>query len=150
MRAISRRLSLPTTTEETFALLSTPSAIRGWWSAARVVVAPRPRGLWVATWGDDEDAPDYVSAARILAWEPPHRLRLGDFEYYTRTGGLPFDAPLETEFLVADAPNGSTLTVTQSGFPDDAIADDFYAACERGWADTFAGIARFVQATTSR
>lgn len=144
MREVSRQLELPLACEATFALLHTPSAIRGWWSAARAIVAPRARGIWVAAWGEAEDAPDYITVARIVAWEPPRRLRLGEFEYYTREGGLPFEAALETEFSVSPTERGSLLRVHQAGFPDAASADDFYKACERGWAATFDGILRYV------
>jgi uncharacterized protein YndB with AHSA1/START domain len=146
MRTITRELYLPVAVEAAFALLHTPSAIRAWWAAARAVVAARRGGLWVAAWGADEDAPDYITAARILIWEPPHRLRLGEFEYVTPDGqGLPFEAALETEFTVLAEPEGCRLTVRQSGFPAGPAADAFFTACEQGWAATFAGIARYVK-----
>jgi hypothetical protein len=132
-----------------FALLHTPSAIRAWWSAARAVVAPWPRGIWVAAWGADEDAPDYITAARIVVWDPPRTMRLGDFEYYRKDGlGLPFAAPLETEFSVTASDSGSLLRVHQVGFPDESIADAFFASCQSGWAATFEGIQRYVVNTT--
>ncbi|MGH2608646.1 MAG: SRPBCC domain-containing protein, partial [Tepidiformaceae bacterium] len=102
MREIRRELPLSLPPEAAFSLLHAPSAIREWWSAARAIVAARAGGLWVAAWGSDEDHPDYVAAARILVWEPPNTLRLGEFEYSTRDGqGLPFEASLETEFTVS-------------------------------------------------
>jgi hypothetical protein len=131
-----------------FALLHTPSAIRAWWSAARAVVAPRPRGIWVAVWGADEDAPDYITAARIVIWDPPRTLRLGDFEYYRKEGEeLPFLAGIETEFSVSARDSGSLLRVHQTGFPDEPIADGFFASCQAGWAATFEGIQRHVART---
>lgn len=149
MREISRELELPLAPQAAFDLLISPSAIRVWWSAARAVVMPRPGGLWVAAWGEDEDAPDYVSAARILVFQPPTRLRLGAFEYEARDGGPPFDTKaLETDWSVRPVAHGSVLRVVQSGFPDGAEADRFYAACQQGWAATLDGIARFVAAPT--
>jgi uncharacterized protein YndB with AHSA1/START domain len=145
MRAISREIELPLDASATFALLHTPSAIRHWWSAARVVVAARAGGLWVAAWGEEEDAPDYITAARILVWDPPRRLRLGQFEYFTRDGGgLPFTAALETGFSVRPTTGGSILHVDQIGFPDEPAADAFFSACEQGWRATFDGIRRYV------
>lgn len=38
------------------------------------------------------------------------------------------------------------LHVVQDGFPMDSLADEFYAGCERGWVDTFAGIRRYLEA----
>ena len=145
MRSISRELHLAVGATAAFALLHSPSAIRQWWSSARVVVAARSGGVWVGAWGPDEDAPDYITVGRIVAWEPPHRMRLGAFEYFTKDGAdLPFVAALETEFLVRPTKTGSVLSVNQTGFPAEPDADAFFAACERGWKATFEGIQRYV------
>jgi hypothetical protein len=101
----------------------------------------------VATWGTDEDAPEYITAARILVWDPPRHLRLGKFEYVAANGAPPpFVEALETEFSVVPRGARSVLRVEQSGFPAGAEADEFFAACERGWESTFEGITRFVEA----
>lgn len=136
------------TPERLFALLHTPSAIRHWWSATRAIVMPREGGLWTATWGSDEDAPDYVSSATLRVFDPPRRLVMADQRYHSRFGGLGFEADFTTEFTVRPDPAGAILRVEQSGFPKGPQADDFYAACERGWRDTFAGIRRFLESRT--
>jgi uncharacterized protein YndB with AHSA1/START domain len=130
-----------------FALLYTPSAIRAWWGAERVIVLPAPGGFWAATWGGTEDDPEYTTAATIGAFEPPRRLVLTDYRYRARSGPLPFDAAFVTEFLVSPHPDGAVLRVTQGGFPAEAVADDFLAACATGWRETFAGIRRHLAAS---
>lgn len=132
-----------------FSLLVTPSAIRQWWGAARVIVLPQTDGLWAAAWGDCEDEPEYVTAATIRVFDPPRRLLLADFRYFAKSGPLPFEADFETDFVVSDSDGGSQLTVTQRGFPPGPEADEYYAACERGWADTFAGIRQFLNEESS-
>jgi uncharacterized protein YndB with AHSA1/START domain len=134
--------------EQLFALLHKPSAIRRWWSAARAVVLAQPGGLWSATWGDDEDAPDYVTAATIREFDPPRRLVLADYRYAARTGPLPFQADFVTEFTVSPHADGASLRVVQDGFPVGPEADAFYAGCEKGWRDTFAGIRKYLDETT--
>lgn len=147
-RSHSRSLELPLSPSETFALLVSPSSIRGWWGAARAIVQPREGGIWAVAWGTSEDDPDYVTGARISVFDPPKRLRLSGFSYSARGGRLPFPSDLlSTEFSVVPARRGSLLTVVQSGFPDDARADDFYAGCERGWQATFEGILRYAEGT---
>ncbi len=131
------------TPERLFALLHTPSAICEWWSAARAVVIPEEGGLWVAAWGADEDAPDYVTGATIRAFEPPNRMVLDEYRYWAESGPLPFEAEFVTEFAVASHPQGALLRVTQDGFPTGPEGDAFYAACEVGWRATFAGIRRY-------
>lgn len=133
-----------TSPETLFALLVTPSAIRRWWSASRVVVLPKSGGLWAATWGDDEDDPDYITVATITHFDPPRRLRLGSYRYHAKSGPLPFGADFSTEFIVRATSGGATLEVTQSGFPAGPEANDFYVGCQKGWEATFAGIRRFL------
>ena len=130
--------------EQLFALLHTPSAIRHWWGAARAVVLPEREGLWSAAWGEAEDDPDYITVATIRDFDPPRRLVLTDYRYRARTGPLPFDADFVTEFTVAPHPEGAVLRVSQDGFPSGPEADEFYAGCEKGWRDTFAGIRRYL------
>ena len=136
---------LPASPEEVFALLHTPSAIRVWWSAARAIVVPETGGVWAAAWGEDEDSPEYVTVARISRFEPPVRLVLDDYRYWARSGPLPFEADFVTEFLVSPGPTGARLRVRQHGFPIGRQADEFVAACDRGWRDTFSGIRRFLE-----
>lgn len=138
------QIELPREAEEVFAILHTPSAIRQWWSADRVIVIAREGGIWAAAWGENEDNPDYVSSARIARFEPPTRIALTDFIYYSKYGPLPFKADLVTEFIVERIGTGSILKVVQDGFPVDKVADDFYAGCEKGWRDTFEGIKRYL------
>ncbi len=133
------------TPEELFSILHTPSAIRGWWGAARAIVLPEPGGTWVAAWGADENSPDYITVATMKVFEPPRRIVFADYKYYSKNGPLPFQANFTTEFNVESCPDGAILRVTQEGFPADTTADEFYAACETGWRDTFGGIRRYLQ-----
>lgn len=136
--------------QDVFQLLITPSAIREWWFASRAIVMAREGGAWVAAWGDNEDHPDYITAANIRVFDPPYRLVLADFRYYARTGPLPFRANFTTEFVVDPLPNGCILRVVQEGFPMESVADEFYDGCERGWRETFESIRRFVDEHLTR
>jgi uncharacterized protein YndB with AHSA1/START domain len=128
-----------------FDLLITPSAIREWWGTARVIVTPRIGGTWAAAWGDEDD-PDYISAATLADFEPPRKLALKFGEYYAKSGELPFkfSAKALTTFTIEPDGEGCKLRVEQTGFPRNAIADDFYAACETGWKKTFDGIRNYL------
>jgi uncharacterized protein YndB with AHSA1/START domain len=136
--------TFPVSPARLFALLHTPSAIRGWWGAARAIVLPQRGGIWAAAWGDSEDDPDYITAATIREFDPPRRLVLADFRYHARSGPLPFVADFVTEFAVEPHPEGALLRVEQDGFPPGPEADAFYAACGEGWTNTFAGIRRYL------
>lgn len=132
--------------EELFAILHTPSAICDWWSASQAIVIAESGGIWVATWGDSTDEPDYTSSATIVEFEAPRKMVLSDYRYHTKMGKLPFEAEFETEFLVEPHESGATLRVTQGGFPAASIADEFYEGCRVGWAATFEGIRRSLSA----
>jgi uncharacterized protein YndB with AHSA1/START domain len=145
MRRHVHEETFPAPPEAVFRLLHTPSAIRAWWSARTAVVLAGKGGYWTASWGESDDDPDYVSAARLVEFDPPRRLTFGDSRYFARSGPLPFEASFVTTFEVEPHPDGSILRVTQDGFPDDPVADDFFAACDTGWRDTFAGIRRYLE-----
>lgn len=141
-RTHRHEILLAATPEEVFALLTTPSAIRGWWGAARVVLEPREGGIWAAAWGAREDDPEYVWSATIERFEPGRRLRLGPARYYAREGGPAVPITTTTEFTIEARPGGALLRVEQAGFPIDPAADAHFAACENGWRATFAAIER--------
>jgi uncharacterized protein YndB with AHSA1/START domain len=134
------------TPERLFALLHTPSAIRGWWGAARAVVLAQCSGVWIAAWGEVEDDPDYITAATIREFDSPRRMTLADFRYHARSGMLPFAADFVTVFEVQPHEAGTLLRVEQDGFPVGPEGDEFYAACGEGWRNTFAGIRRYLGA----
>lgn len=135
--------------QRVFALLHTPSAIRKWWGAARAIVLAEPGGIWMAAWGDHEDAPDYITAATIREFHPPHQLVLDDYRYHSQDGPLPFEADFITRFTVSPHAQGASLEVSQAGFPTAPEADEFFAACQQGWRDTFTGIRQYLAESAS-
>jgi uncharacterized protein YndB with AHSA1/START domain len=149
-RSIVSEIEVPTDPARTFALLVTPSAIRAWWQASRVIVLAQAGGTWAATWGADEDRPDDLTVATIEVYDPPRRLVLGDYRYDARSGPLPFELDMRVEFEVLPSPKGALLRVTQSGFPGDSIADEFYAGCVKGWGDTLGTLRAHARGLTGR
>ena len=131
--------------ERMFEALVTPSAIRSWWGAAKAIVLPQVGGTWVASWGEDENDPDYISSFKIVEFEPPKRLLLAEGKYFARDGEQPFVMDkMTTEFVIDDRGDGMcTLRITQDGFPSEKVADDFYEACIVGWENTFEGIRKY-------
>ncbi len=132
-----------TTPDRLFEILHTPSAIRAWWGASRAIVLPEANGVWAATWGGAEDAPDYVTVATIEVFDPPRRMRLSGYRYRARTGPAPA-GDFTTEFVVEPHTDGAVLRVAQDGFPAGPDGDAFLAACETGWRTTFSGIRRYL------
>jgi uncharacterized protein YndB with AHSA1/START domain len=144
-RSHTHHIEVPEPPEVVFALLHTPSAIRHWWSATHAIVLPQTDGIWVGVWGADEDRPDYISAFRIRTFDPPRRMVLTDSRYFSKDGRLPFQADFLVEFTIEARPGGgSRLRVVHDGFPAEPIADSFFADCETGWRNTFAGIERYL------
>lgn len=143
-RSIERSIELLAGPNQVFDLLITPSAVRQWWQASQVIIVPRTGGVWVASWGEEEDHPEYVTAHRIVRHEPPHLLQLIEVCYYARATILPFETELITTFEVEQLAEHSRLTVRQEGFPSDAEAEEFYEACNTGWNVTLENIRAYV------
>ena len=146
-REIQREISLDVSVERAFNLLITPSEIRQWWLANRAIVLPKAGGTWAAAWGDDEDGPDYVTCAKIVKYDPPSVLCLAEYEYFSKDGGLPFEADFEVEFEVQSRDSTTILKITQRGFPADESADAFFSGCQKGWDDTLASMQKFLAST---
>jgi uncharacterized protein YndB with AHSA1/START domain len=146
MRSISQSIDVACSQERLFETLLTPTEIALWWNARSAIVIPRKGGWWIAAWGKDEDHPDYVTIARMAEFDPPARLVMSDFHYHAAEPSIPFAGDLSIEFRVEPARNGSRLTVFQSGFPDDAVADEYYQKCCQGWRVTLGSIREFFQA----
>jgi uncharacterized protein YndB with AHSA1/START domain len=144
-RSHTREETFAATPERVFALLITPSDIQAWWGVHQCIVIPEPGGLWAATWGEDEDDPDYVTCARLVEYDPPRKLVMGDYTYRAKANPMPFASDFVTSFEVIPGEAGTTLRVVQDGFPASADADDFYASCEIGWRDTFLGIRQVLE-----
>lgn len=138
--------SFETSPDAMFDLLITPSAIRQWWGASRVIVMAKDGGVWSAAWGDSEDDPDYVSTATLVEYDPPRKLVMKNGQYFAKSGPLPFEFADDgqTIFTIEPDGDGCRLRVEQTGFPCDAVADDFYAACDTGWKNTFVGIRQYL------
>lgn len=132
-RSLAHEIELPHAPERAFALLHTPSDVRAWWGAARVVIVPQVGGVWSAAWGENEDDPEFVAGARIAVFDPPRRLVLDRPSCRARNGPLPFEVNFETEFTVEALPGGCALRVRQGEFPAVPEADAFVAACDLGW-----------------
>jgi uncharacterized protein YndB with AHSA1/START domain len=128
-----------------FKSLHTPSHIRVWWGASRVIVLPEPGGIWVAAWGEEEDNPDYINCFAIREFEPPVRMLLTDAKYFAKEGQPPFKLEMTTEFVVkSKGPESSTLMVVQDGFPREPAADEFYNACAVGWEKTLNALGNYL------
>ncbi len=77
----------------------------------------------------------------MIEFERPRAIVFDEGVYIAKLDPPPFELDTTTKFEIE--PRGETsciLRVLQTGFPVDPIADDFYAACEVGWRNTFAGI----------
>lgn len=140
-RTITRSVKLPASPERVFESLIRPREISQWWQASSAIVLARPGGVWTATWGDI-DAPDYIVSARIAEFIPGKRLVMDQFQYQSPDGPLPFEACFVTQWNLSASESGCVLTVSQSGFPADPVADDYFQGCETGWDNTLAGISK--------
>ena len=147
MRSIEDRQQMQASSARVFDALIRPTEICQWWQASSAIVFPEQGGLWAACWGD-LDAPDYLTAATLSVFEPGRELQMSDYRYRSKSGPPPFNMDVVVRFLIQQETNDLTLlSVEQSGFPDDPIADDFYAGCVTGWRQTLGNLARLIEST---
>jgi len=131
-------------------MLITPSAIRGWWGVACAIVIPETGGIYALAWGEDEDKPDMCSVGEIVVFDPGKTFEITNYRYMASFGKHPFSIQdMAVRFDMKPEEGSTRLTVLNSGFPSDAIAEEFYQGCIQGWKDTFAGIRNFLEASPS-
>jgi uncharacterized protein YndB with AHSA1/START domain len=131
------------TPERMFEILITPSAIRSWYGAAKVVVDPKKGGSWIAAWGDDEDDSEYINALKILEFDPPNRIVLGEGKYIAGTA-WPIMTDIRTELILEPQPSGCFLRIVQDLTPHEPLLDDYFDACIAGWQNSYEGIRNYI------
>ncbi|NNE98887.1 MAG: SRPBCC domain-containing protein [Pyrinomonadaceae bacterium] len=148
-RSHEHSVKLSAGAERVFDALISPAAICRWWQASSAIVIPKPGGIWAGTWGDTED-PDYITIFRMTTFERPKRIVFDEAEYIAKAGPPPFELKTVTTFEIEPiSENKCILKVIQTGFPAESVADEFYAACETGWKDTFDGMKNYIDALNS-
>lgn len=144
-REITQEYTINSGPDTAFDALLKPGMIKKWWYASSAIVMPEEGGIYAVTWGDDIDHPDYISVAKIAKMVKPQLLLLTDFQYRSKDGTLPFEADLDVEFTLEPGDSGTKLSVSQRGFPEDEIADEFYNGCVQGWIDTMTSFKKVVE-----
>lgn len=135
--------------EKVFDSLISPAAICKWWQASSAIVIPKTGGIWAGTWGDTED-PDFITVFRMTKFERPKMIVFDEAEYIAKSGPPPFELKTVTKFEIDPvSENSCVLKVIQTGFPGESFADEFYAACETGWKNTFDGMKSYIDSLTS-
>lgn len=144
-REITQEYTINSDPDTVFDALISPGMIQKWWFANSAIVLPEEGGIYAVTWGEDIDHPDYVSIAKISKIKKPEVLLLTDFRYRSKEGSLPFEAEMDVEFTLEPDKSGTKVRVSQRGFPDDEIADEFYNGCVQGWIDTMTSFKKVVE-----
>ncbi|MGI9515889.1 MAG: SRPBCC family protein [Pirellulaceae bacterium] len=146
-RSIQESIELVASPEDVFDALIRPSAVRQWWNARQVIVHARPGGIWMATWGEDEDSPDYLCGYRMSRFERPEMLEFSEPVYESKSGPMPFSVDhMAVQFRIEPVDDRTRLSVTQDGFPTDTMADEYVAGCVAGWQTTLRQLKEFMEA----
>lgn len=133
MRTISCKEIFSCTPQALFDALHTPSSVRAWWHADRIIVIPREGGVFTAAWGEHEDDPIHVSSGTYEVFAPPHKIVMVDLKYYAQTGPSMPDAPISITYDISPHPEGAQLKLTHAGFPEEGEGDAYFEGCVQGW-----------------
>ena len=144
-RQIVKVISINASKEDVFNALISPSMIKKWWFANSAIVLPETGGTYTVSWGENEDNPDYITICKILEIQAPKKLKLEYEHYFSKFGEMPFEAEFEVVFELEGISNQTNLKVTQTGFPDNSIADPYLDGCVKGWNDTCASLKNTIE-----
>jgi len=137
--AISRQLRLPHSPAATWAALSTPDGLAGWF-------------------GQKAEGEVVPGSTVIMSWDNGHRTQLDIkvvepealFAYCWPIYGVPPEDPRRTyvEFRLEPSDDGTTLTVTESGFaqmPDEWLSR--YQGNSEGWGAELGELVAYLAAS---
>lgn len=140
-RKIEQGIEIRDTREHIFESLLNPSSIMKWWQAKTAIIIKENNGIYAVSWGNDLDDPDFITVSHFKNFDPPKEFSLEYSSYYAKSGNLPFEAPMITNFKINQLSDTvCDLQVVQSGIPDDAMADEYYDGCKKGWKQVLANI----------
>ena len=145
MRTITLEKDFACTPRDLFDALHTPSALRSWWNADRVIIIPRKNGIFAAAWGEDEDDPEYMSSGIYKVYEPPYKSVMEDFRYYAKSDPVDFEDMMSIAYEITPSTAGAHLLLTHAGFPDESYADAYFDACVEGWAASLKSLRSYVE-----
>lgn len=149
MRTLSFSENFACTPQELFDALHTPSALRSWWNADRVIIIPRKNGMYAAAWGEDEDDPEYVSSGIYGVYDPPYKSILVDFRYYAKSDPADFEDLMSVTYEITSRDSEAHLQLTHAGFPEGAEADAYFEACTQGWVTSLKSLKTYVEQYSS-
>ncbi len=144
MREIVESITISAAPAKVFETLLQPSDIVKWWTAESAIILSKEGGTYSVRWGDNPDHPEYITTAKIIDYDPPNGFSLVNYEYWSKDGKLPFEADWLVRFQISEGTR-TMLTVTQTGFPSDPQADEFYRSCVQGWKDTLLSIKKCLE-----
>lgn len=149
MRTLSFSENFACTPQELFDALHTPSALRSWWNADRVIIIPRKNGMYAAAWGEDEDDPEYVSSGIYGVYDPPYKSIIVDFRYYAKSDPADFEDLMSVTYEITSRDSEAHLQLTHAGFPEGAEADAYFEACTQGWVTSLKSLKTYVEQYSS-
>ena len=144
-RKVFKEIVIESASTRVFEALIKPNAICTWWSARSAIIIASIGGLYAVAWGEDMDDPDYINHSTISGLEENKKLTLQHCDYLAKAERLPFEATFEVDFALESIEKGTHLTVVQTGFPDDAIADHYFKGCQQGWEDVLKSIKSYCE-----
>ncbi|MCY3628415.1 MAG: SRPBCC domain-containing protein [Bacteroidota bacterium] len=145
MRTLSFSENFACTPQELFDALHTPSALRSWWNANRVIIIPRTNGMYSAAWGEDEDDPEYVSSGIYRVYDPPYKSVIEDFRYYAKSDPADFEGLMSITYEITARNSEAHLQLTHTGIPEGDEADAYFEACTIGWVETLKNLKKYVE-----
>ena len=130
-RSVITVRDLPAPPDAVIAAFVDESHLAGWWQVTRSLVEPEVGGIWSIAWDDWGEEKTRHAWTGVIREIGPGRLVIGNM--VMMEPGMPLLGPMRLEILAEPSENGSTVTVTHSGYGYGDHWDEMYRLVVGGW-----------------
>ena len=130
-RSVITTRHMPATPDQVIQAFVDSDDLAAWWLVTRSLVVPETGGVWSITWDDWGEEKSQHAWSGVISDIGPGRLVVGAM--VMMEPDMPLFGPMQLEIVAEEAENGSTVTVTHSGYGYGGHWDEMYRLVVNGW-----------------
>lgn len=130
-RSVVTTRDMPAAPDRVLQAFVSDTDLKAWWKVTRSLVESRSGGVWSISWDDWGEERTHHSWTGVIEEISAEKLVIGRMVMIEPD--MPLLGPMRLEIAIAPAENGSSVTVTHSGYGYGDHWDTMYELVVTGW-----------------